>query len=85
VDYDLSALRKFVSPEIVFGAGSRKAVANFARNFGARHVFLVSDPGVEKAGWVGEIRSLLEAAGLRVTVIPWFMLLKPLCPLVLGR
>lgn len=68
MDYDLSALRKFVSPEIVFGAGSRKAVANFANNFGARHVFLVSDPGVEKAGWVGEIRSLLESAGFRVTV-----------------
>lgn len=66
--YDLSALRKFVSPEIVFGAGSRRAVVNFASNFGARHVFLVSDPGVEKAGWVDEIRALLEAAGLRVTV-----------------
>ena len=49
MNYDISALRKFVSPEIVFGAGSRKAVANFASNFGARHVFLVSDPGVEKA------------------------------------
>lgn len=68
MDYDLSALRKFVSPEIVFGAGSRKAVANFASNFGARHVFLVSDPGVEQAGWLGEIRLILEAAGLRVTV-----------------
>ncbi|HSH12986.1 MAG TPA: iron-containing alcohol dehydrogenase, partial [Desulfurivibrionaceae bacterium] len=68
MDYDLSALRKFVSPEIVFGAGSRKAVANFASNFGARHVFLVSDPGVEKAGWVAEIRGLLETAGLRVTL-----------------
>ena len=68
MDYDLSALRKFVSPEIVFGAGSRKAVANFASNFGARHVFLVSDPGVEKAGWLGEILLILEAAGLRVTV-----------------
>ena len=68
MDYDISALRKFVSPEIVFGNGSRKAVANFASNFGARHVFLVSDPGVQKAGWVGEIQDLLTAAGLKVTV-----------------
>ncbi|OLF84347.1 alcohol dehydrogenase [Marinobacter sp. C18] len=68
MNYDISALRKFVSPEIVFGAGSRKAVANFASNFGARHVFLVSDPGVEKAGWVREIQELLIAAGFQVTV-----------------
>lgn len=68
MDYDISALRKFVSPEIVFGNGSRKAVANFASNFGARHVFLVSDPGVQKAGWVGEIQDLLTAEGLKVTV-----------------
>ena len=68
MDYDISALRKFVSPEIVFGNGSRKAVANFASNFGARHVFLVSDPGVQKAGWVGEIQDLLTAADLKVTV-----------------
>ena len=67
MNQDISALRKFVSPEIVFGAGSRKAVANFASNFGARHVFLVSDPGVEKAGWVAEIRELLITAGLSVT------------------
>lgn len=68
MSHDISSLRKFVSPEIVFGAGSRKAVANFASNYGARHVFLVSDPGVERAGWVAEIRDLIAAAGLRCTV-----------------
>lgn len=64
MSYDVSALRKFVSPEIVFGAGSRKAVANFASNFGARKVLLVSDPGVQAAGWVGEIEQLLREGGL---------------------
>jgi alcohol dehydrogenase class IV len=66
--HDISALRKFVSPEIVFGAGSRKSVANFASNFGAKHVFLVSDPGVAAAGWMGEIVTLLTDAGIRTTV-----------------
>jgi len=66
--HDISALRKFVSPEIVFGAGSRKSVANFASNFGAKHVFLVSDPGVAAAGWVAEIVTLLTDAGIRTTV-----------------
>lgn len=68
MSHDISALRKFVSPEIVFGAGSRKSVANFASNFGAKHVFLVSDPGVAAAGWVGEIVNLLTDAGIRTTV-----------------
>ncbi len=65
MSYDVSALRKFVSPEIVFGAGSRKAVANFASNFGARKVLLVSDPGVQAAGWVAEIEQLLVEGGLQ--------------------
>lgn len=68
MSHDISALRKFVSPEIVFGAGSRTSVANFASNFGAKHVFLVSDPGVAAAGWVGEIVTLLTDAGIRTTV-----------------
>ncbi|MFC7296386.1 alcohol dehydrogenase-like regulatory protein ErcA [Marinobacter aromaticivorans] len=66
--HDISALRKFVSPEIVFGAGSRKSVANFASNLGAKHVLLVSDPGVAAAGWVDEIVTLLTEAGIRTTV-----------------
>ncbi|MBS3805158.1 MAG: iron-containing alcohol dehydrogenase [Oleiphilaceae bacterium] len=64
MSHDISGLRKFVSPEIVFGAGSRKAVVNFANNFGARKILLVSDPGVRAAGWVDEIESLLTDGGL---------------------
>ncbi|MCK0165673.1 alcohol dehydrogenase-like regulatory protein ErcA [Marinobacter sp. S6332] len=68
MSHDISVLRKFVSPEIVFGAGARKSVANFASNLGAKHVFLVSDTGVAGAGWVGEIVTLLTDAGLRTKV-----------------
>lgn len=68
MSHDISALRKFVSPEIVFGAGSRRSVANFASNFGARRVFLVSDPGVAAAGWVEDIVTLLTEAGIETTV-----------------
>jgi alcohol dehydrogenase class IV len=68
MSHDISALRKFVSPEIVFGAGSRRSVANFASNFGARRVFLVSDPGVAAAGWVNDIVTLLTEAGIETTV-----------------
>ncbi|SEQ10402.1 Alcohol dehydrogenase, class IV [Amphritea atlantica] len=60
---DIANLRKFVAPEIVFGAGARKTVANFARSFGARKILLVSDPGVEAAGWVTEVAQDLQMGG----------------------
>lgn len=57
---DISSLRKFVSPEIIFGAGARNTVANYARNFGARKVLIVSDSGVADAGWVRDVEQALE-------------------------
>lgn len=61
---DISNLRKFVSPEIIFGAGARNSVANYANNFGARKVLVVSDPGVAEAGWLQEVCDLLEATDI---------------------
>lgn len=60
----LSALRKFVSPEIIFGAGSRHSAAHYARHFGARRVLLVSDPGVMAAGWVADVQASFEGQGV---------------------
>ncbi|HAB65531.1 MAG TPA: alcohol dehydrogenase [Pseudomonas sp.] len=54
-----SLQRKFVSPEIVFGAGCRHSAGNYAKNFGARKVLLVSDPGVVAAGWIGDVQASL--------------------------
>ena len=65
---NLSQLRKFVSPEIIFGAGCRHHVANYARTFGARKVLLVSDPGVIKAGWVADIEASLQGQGIDYTL-----------------
>lgn len=61
---NLSLQRKFVSPEIVFGAGCRHSAGNYAKNFGARKVLLVSDPGVQAAGWVADIQASLERHGV---------------------
>ncbi|MGC4117655.1 MAG: iron-containing alcohol dehydrogenase [Myxococcales bacterium] len=61
-------LRKFVAPEIVFGANARKLVGRYARNLGARRALLVSDPGVVRAGWTGEASSDLAEAGIASTV-----------------
>lgn len=65
---DIANLRKFVSPEIIFGAGARKTVGNFARTFGARKVLVVSDPGVVAAGWVEDVTQSLRIAGFEFEV-----------------
>jgi alcohol dehydrogenase class IV len=64
MSHDISNLRKFVAPEMIFGAGARKSVANYAKTFGARKVLLVSDPGVEAAGWVEDVSSTLREEGI---------------------
>ncbi len=59
MSYDISQLRKFVTPEIIFGAGARKTVANYASTFGAKRVLLISDPGVQAAGWLADVEQSL--------------------------
>lgn len=61
---EVSSLRKFVAPEIIFGSGARKMVGNYAKTFGAHKILLVSDPGVVAAGWVSDIEQLLDEQGL---------------------
>ena len=56
--------RKFVSPEIVFGNGSRKLIGRYAQQFQATRVLVVSDEGVIKAGWTKDVTDSLVNAGL---------------------
>jgi alcohol dehydrogenase len=53
-------LRKFSIPEIIFGRGSLRYAGRCARRIGAEKVFLVSDPGLEQAGWVDRLTETLE-------------------------
>jgi len=62
----ISNLRKFVSPEIIFGAGARRTVGNYARSFGSKKVFLVSDPGVVAAGWLNDVQAAVEGEGVEI-------------------
>ncbi len=52
---DLLQLRKFVAPEIIFGAGARRLTSRYAQLLSASKVFVVTDKGVMDAGWVDEI------------------------------
>ena len=53
-------VRKISVPEIIHGRGSLKYAALCAKRLGAQKVFLVSDPGLERAGWVERITDILE-------------------------
>ncbi len=55
---------KFAIPDVIFGNGSVRHLTQCIRRLGAGRVLLVSDRGVESAGWVSLVRSLIEEDGL---------------------
>ncbi len=57
-------VRKLSIPEILFGRGSLTYAALCAKRLGAEKVFLVSDAGLERAGWVERVFSILKAEQL---------------------
>jgi alcohol dehydrogenase len=58
-------IRKFSLPEIIFGHGSMEYTGSYALQLGAKKVFVVSDPGLEKSGWVKRLLQILEASSLQ--------------------
>jgi len=57
-------LRKFVSPELVFGVDSRFLAGRYAKNFGARKALVVTDQGVIAAGWTKHVTDSLKSEGI---------------------
>ncbi len=55
---------KFTIPEIIFGRGSFDYAGVCAKQLGASKIFVVSDPGVEAAGWVEKLVAILRREGL---------------------
>lgn len=55
-----------MAPEFIYGSGARMLAGQYARNFGARKVLLVTDPGVVRAGYAGEVLETLTGVGISV-------------------
>ncbi|BCY17887.1 iron-containing alcohol dehydrogenase [Leptolinea sp. HRD-7] len=64
----LRELRKFVAPEFVFGVGARNLVGRYAVNFAINKALVVSDEGVEKAGWLDSVLHSLRDEGVQAEV-----------------
>jgi alcohol dehydrogenase len=74
--YDSSwlELRKFVTPEFVFGKGALSLAGRYANNFGASKVLVVSGKNVIRMGWTGKVIKSIEDHGLEYSI---FSSVKP--------
>ena len=61
-------LRKFLAPEIVYGQGSINLAGRHAKSLGASKVFIVTDPGVRKAGWACIVEKSLKDSDIEYTI-----------------
>ncbi len=65
---DISKLRKFVAPEVIFGEGAIELAGQYAVKHGGLRVLVVTDPGVMNAGWTSKVLESIEAAGISYKV-----------------
>ena len=57
-------LRKFLTPEIVYGEAALALAGRHAGNFGATKVLVVTDPGIRRAGWTARVEESLRESGI---------------------
>ncbi len=63
-----SPLRKFVSPEIIFGLGAASQLSNYIMKLGGEHPLLVSDPGIIASGLLKNVEDQLKAESIDYTL-----------------
>lgn len=62
------SLRKFVSPEIIFGIGARHLAGEYAKKFGLKKILLVTDSGIISTTWIDDINKSLDEAQIEFKV-----------------
>lgn len=65
---DFSQLRKFLVPEFVFGDGAIGIAGKYVKRFQASKVFVVTDKGIIKAGWLKILEDTLRSENLSFVV-----------------
>jgi len=63
-----TVIRKFVTPEIVYGVGASSLVGQYINTYGVERVMVVSDPGVMAAGWTEKVIAGVTDAGANVVL-----------------
>lgn len=63
-------ISKFAVPEIIFGRGSLNYAGRCAYSLGAKKAFVVSDSGIEAAGWLQILQDILDEQGIRWIYYP---------------
>lgn len=66
--YDISELRKFVAPEIVFGAGAAMLAGQYAANLSVKKALVVSGPVLCELGYPARVVDSLKAEGVKSVV-----------------
>ncbi|WDP93258.1 MAG: iron-containing alcohol dehydrogenase [Desulfobacter sp.] len=61
---DIMNVRRFVSPELIFGARARTLAGRYAQQFMASKVLIVTDKGIIDAGWLADVTLSLDQAGI---------------------
>ncbi|MEJ2153703.1 MAG: iron-containing alcohol dehydrogenase [Desulfobacteraceae bacterium] len=68
MEYSDTDLLKFDIPEIIFGCGALSGIGHCAERLGGEKIFLVTDPGIIKAGWVDKALQSLKRMRLDAVV-----------------
>ncbi|MFW5733463.1 MAG: alcohol dehydrogenase-like regulatory protein ErcA [Oceanidesulfovibrio sp.] len=61
-------LRKFVTPEFVFGIGAASLAGRYVHNLSARKPLVVSDPGVMACGWTDRVCHSFDEYGIQYSL-----------------
>lgn len=61
-------LRKFVTPEHVFGPDARFTTAQYCKKLGVKRLLLVCDQNLQTSRWVKEIETLLQNEGIEYII-----------------
>ncbi len=64
----VKGLRKFVTPEIIFGVEARKLAGRYAMQYGASKALIVTDKEVIEAGWLQDVIESLDEVGIAYQV-----------------